>query len=116
MTTRSTTMIRAATCGLFSLLACGPREATINDVMGGRAHLLAVDGMPARRAGSKYVTVVPFALVKPGAHEFLVRLEAEEGGAAEETLLVSGTVLPGRRYRFQSEGRGVHLVEEPERR
>jgi hypothetical protein len=109
-------LITAAACCLFALVGCGSREAIINDVMGGRARLLAVDGKPPRRAQGKYVTVIPFALVKPGAHEFLVRLAADQHGAAEETLLVSGKVMTGRRYRLQSAGEGVRLVEESEQR
>lgn len=84
--------------------------------MGGRAELLAVDGGPVTRAHSKYVTMVPFALVDPGSHTFRVRLKADTSGAREETLLVSATVVAGKRYRFENRGSALELVQEREER
>jgi hypothetical protein len=77
---------------------------------------LAVDGEPVVRAQSKYVTMVPFALVDPGPHTFRVRLRADVEGAAEETLLVSATVVGGKRYRFEGRGGVLELVPEQEGR
>ena len=101
---------------LAGLCCAAPPKASINDVMGGRAQILAVDGKPAVRAQSKYVTVVPFVLVDPGPHTFRVRLEAEEGVAREETLFVQGTVVAGKRYRFAGDVGTLQLVEEVEKR
>lgn len=82
-----------------------------DSVLGGRAELLAVDGHPVERARSKYVTMVPVALVEPGPHAFRVRMGADESGAPEETLIVSATVAAGRHYQFETHDGTLHLVE-----
>jgi hypothetical protein len=102
----------AAMCVGLSGPSCGSPTAEINDVMGGRAELVAVDGGPVVRAQSKYVTTVPFALVDPGPHTFRVRLRGDGMGAPDETLLVSATVVGGKRYRFESRDRILELVQE----
>jgi hypothetical protein len=94
----------------LAALSCGVRQARVDDVTGGRARLLAVDGQPVRRARSKYVTRVPLALVDPGPHTFQVSLSSAQPGAPDETLLVQGTVTGGQRYRFESRGGTLQLV------
>ena len=101
----------AALC-IVGGLSCGSPTARIEDfVLGGRAELLAVDGQPVGRARSRYVTVVPVALVRPGRHAFLVRMRTGEGGVATDTLVVSATVVAGRRYRFEDRDGTLQLIE-----
>ena len=102
----------AATLLLLATLACAPHKARIDDVRGGRAELLSVDGQPVERARSGPVTVVPLGLVDPGAHAFRVRLKADASGAPEETVLVTGTVRAGKRYRFETHDGTLQLVRE----
>ena len=105
-----------AACAALFAMSCGAPHASINDVMGGPAQLIAVDSGPVERARSRTVTVVPFARVKPGRHAFLVRLRMEESSAPAETLLVSATVAAGEIYRFEFHGGALELVKEPEER
>ena len=104
----------AALCIALAALGCEAPTASINDVAGGRATILTVDGQPVKRAGSKYVTMVPVALVVPGPHSFSVRKEAGLGSLAE-TLTVSATVAAGKKYRFEERDGAVQLVEESDR-
>lgn len=115
MATRSNWPAVVVITAALSGLSCGEPKAYINDVAvagGPRATLLAVDDQPVKRAASRYVTVVPFAVITPGPHTLRVRLEADKGGASEETLLVSATVAAGKRYRFESRGRALQLIED----
>jgi hypothetical protein len=101
----------AIVCAALTGLSCEAPRATINDVGRGRARIIAVDGQPVERAQSKYVTMVPVALVKPGPHTFRVVMRADESGAPEETLLVWGTVAARKHYRFDESGGTVQLEE-----
>ena len=112
MNTRMGSLLLAVSGVVLLALACRPHEARIDDVTvrGGRAQLLTVDGQPVRRAQNRLVTVVPMALVDPGPHEFGVRMRPAEIGAPDETLLVQGTVIAGKRYRFEARAGTVQLV------
>jgi hypothetical protein len=108
----TTTLAVAAMCVALAGLSCEAPRASINDCMGGRARLIAVDGKPVERARSKYVTVIPFARVKAGTHTFRVRMREDESGAPAETLLVSATVVAGKVYRFEERSGALQLTEE----
>jgi hypothetical protein len=109
---RAKPLVVTAFVGIVMAASCGAPTATVEDfVLDGRAELLTVDGQPVRRASSKYVTVVPVALVEPGNHTFRVRLRADERGAPEETLIVSATLSAGKGYRLEIRGRAVQFVE-----
>jgi carboxyl-terminal processing protease len=104
--------ILAVLCLALAGLSCETPKAVIDDVLEGRARILTVDGRAVARTHSRVVTMVPFALVPPGRHTFRVRVESQ-GGAPEETLLVSATVAGGKRYHFEGAGQTLRLVEEP---
>ena len=106
----------AVVCAALAGLSCEAPRATVNDVGRGRARIITVDGQRVERAQDKYVTRVPVALVKPGPHTFRVVMRADESGAPEETLLVWGTVAPGRHYRFDESGGTLQLEEVPAER
>ena len=112
MTTRRNWIAVVAVSVALGGLSCGTSTASINDLTVRGFQLLEVDGQPVVRAQSKYVTVIPFALVRPGLHSFRVRMETNESGAPEETLFVSARVVAGKRYRFEAHGETLQLVEE----
>ena len=98
------------------LSSCGKPTATVNDLGRVPARILDIDGRPVQRAKSKYITVIPVAIVAPGAHTFRVRFETGPLGAAAETLVVSATVDAGKRYQFTAGGGVLQLTEEPKER
>jgi hypothetical protein len=73
--------------------------------------LVAVDGKPVKRQDSHWVTVVPFAILEPGAH----MLTLERGiGSDARTTTVSVLLEAGKRYRFKAEAETVVVVEDTE--
>ena len=108
--TRILSRALAASGIVLSVLSCGVHKARIDDRTDFQVELLTVDGQPVERARSRFVTVVPMALVDPGPHTFQVRMRAAGLGAPGETLLVQGTVTAGKRYRFESDAGTLRLV------
>jgi hypothetical protein len=110
MNTRMGSLTLAVSGVVLLALACGVHKARIDDLTVGPVELLTVDGRPAQRAQSRFVTMVPMALVDPGPHTFRVRTRPAQLGAPAETLLVQGTVLAGKRYRFEYRAGTLELV------
>jgi len=98
------------------LVSCGKPHAAINDLGRVRARILDVDGQPVERAKSKYVTVIPEALVEPGSHTLRVRFEPNPIGATAETLSLSVRLDAGKRYEFTVRDGALQLVEEKKER
>jgi len=99
-----------------TLCSCGKPHATINDLGRVRARILEIDGRPVERAKSKYVTVVPMALVEPGLHKLRVRFEPDSVGATAETLSISTEVDAGKAYEFTVREGALQLMETPRER
>ena len=92
--------------------SCGSPRAVIDDVTGGEARVLTVDGRAPVRVRSKYVTRIPFVLVTPGSHTFKLGMQAVNGAAAVDTVSIAATVLAGKWYRFETVDGAVRLVLE----
>jgi hypothetical protein len=92
-------------------------HATIDDISIGSEldpsyQIAEVDGKPVVRQSGIVNTVVPFAIVTPGSHVFLLKPEIASSVPAG-TISISATVEAGKRYRLvRKEGR-VSLVEDP---
>jgi hypothetical protein len=99
-----------------ALWSCANPHAAINDLGRVRARILDVDGQPVERAESRYVTVIPEALVEPGSHTLRVRFEPDPVSATAETLSLSVRVDAGKRYEFTVRDGALQLVEEQKER
>ena len=98
----------------ISAVGCAAHEryAYVNDVSVRSSldlgyDVVAVDGMPVKRAAGKIATVVPVALVEPGMHTFTFQAE-DPGNAA---VSVSATVESDKAYRLAMRDGEFALVE-----
>lgn len=111
MTERRTRTVVSALCVVLVGASCGTPMASIDDLTAQGCKLLEVDGKPVVRAQSRYMAVVPLALVRPGLHKFCLLRETNMKDAPIETLFVSGSVRAGKRYEIEVHDRSPRLVE-----